>query len=450
MEHSVTFKVILPHGTSEVSIRPYLHGWFHLLKQGDPHSVLLSRDGKHSFLQARDIPRSKDSLEEFFTPEISPLRGGNRKQLKMYLKLTSSFLLKQHYTQNKPYKDFVYSHNIWFDVNGFQSTPTSVIGFLAEVHPRLTHLNSLRDNITQSLDSTLPTAEESNAYSSAYDGSAPAGTPRLSLFRSSKHMIVDEKRTKTEVISIRCATKDRQYLTHLLSRASEEGKLPAGFFVPSDNNSPANSTNILKGHTQHISTLKCIPILGLSWEAATTPVPDNQGQHHPFLNVISLLSGASSIQPTDRTPDLGKWLIVVPQSCYDGAVSFVDNDLPQIFSECIPNKDKLRQFEHPRRPSRTIPSTTIGKYADTLRTYADASSSIPITHLNNPARKKTSPPISIVTTQEDFPPLPKKKQRTNGTQSSTSSHPTSISPITPDESLQRSLREMEERTEQRI
>ena len=184
-----------------------------------------------------------------------------------------------------------------------------------------------------------------------------------------------------------------------------------GFFVPSDNNSPANTTNILKGHTQHISALKCIPILGLSWKAATTPVPDNQGQYHPFLNVISLLSGASSIQPTNQTPDLGKWLIVVPQSCYDGAVSFVDNDLPQIFSECIPNKDKLRQFEHPRRPSRTIPSTTIGKYADTLRTYADASSSIPITHLNNPAKKKTSPPITIITTQEDFPPPPEEETK---------------------------------------
>ena len=234
-----------------------------------------------------------------------------RSQLLIHSQLNSSKLLKEHWRSNAEYKDFLKSHKIFPTVNEFQSNPTTTIGFIAEAHPHLTHLLSFKQSLYNSLENTSLDTEELTEHTKSTDFSLPTeSVPRFALFFLTRTISLGSRQAKMEVLAIRCARSDQRLLTCLLCKASSENRLLLGFFVPSKANSPSDYNNILKGHASYISNLRFIPILGLSRQAAHTITCDNNGTPFLFVQAMSTLLKSQTIQPTTRTNDLGKWLVV--------------------------------------------------------------------------------------------------------------------------------------------
>ena len=449
---AITLRKTLQKGETAVSPRQHTFAWFSLLKRGDRHAIILSEDGSKTFLLPEEIPKHSLEFNSYFNPEIIPLQGGYRNELRVYLCLSSSKLLKENWNDNKEYKAFLKDHHVFPRVDEFRSTPTTTIGFIAEAHPRLTHLLSFKSDLRSSLEATTPDPSEKSEFESSSGSTlAPNQVPTFSIFRSTRIISPATAKTKTEVIVVRCARRDRRLLSHLMCKALSENRMPQGFFVPTMHHSPEHYSNILKGHATNVANMRSIPIIGFSKEAAETITCNDNGKPHLFVHALSSLLKLISIQPTMRTSELGKWLVVVHKEHYEHAVFFIDSHLPTLFRERIPPYALVNNFPFPRRSSRTITATTLGRHATRLMSYATAASSIPMDNLASPKSRKARPVVRIEASEEDFPPLPTKKQRhSSDSSSSKTTAPSTLSSQTRTQDVDKAIAEMESRNIRRI
>ena len=123
---------------------------------------------------------------------------------------------------------------------------------------------------------------------------------------------------------------------------------------------------MLNGHMNHMSSLRIMPIVQLSKKAAThTGLPTGQEGSTYIQHVIEKIK-VLTIQPTSRTDDLGKWLILIRAEHYQRAEDYVDIEIPRTFSKDIPAEYHLPGFPSPRRTKIPLRAAAMGTYANTL------------------------------------------------------------------------------------
>lgn len=287
-------------------------------------------------------------------------------------------------------------------------TATTVIGWLARIHPLATNFQEIEQEIKKSLQKVTPDPTEKQRWEQTLapqeklafaNGATPV--PPIRVFTSTRRATVKEKKFQFETLNVKTASKHKSWIFHLLSQADQHNLLPQqSKFIPHKLD-PRDITykGVVDSHVTFVSQLKVIPIVGLTKDAAEHKDHNNV----TYLHHIKTAMNAVTIQPTTRTHDLGKWLIQVKQSDYPSAENYVDVELPRTYKGDILPEKHLEGFPFPRRTQIPLRTEAMGAYANTLRELAKDGLALPQTTPKKPRRKQA--PLTFHPTKDDFPPL---------------------------------------------
>ena len=123
--------------------------------------------------------------------------------------------------------------------------------------------------------------------------------------------------------------------------------------------------------------LRLIPIVGLSQEAAKLTRPDAESRPITYLDHIARRMSAITIQPTSRTPDIGKWIVITRSRQQELTQEFIDREVPRTFLQDIPQNMLLPGFSCPRRTQIPLDSRALGTYAEKLNQMAEQGAALP-------------------------------------------------------------------------
>ena len=287
----------------------------------DPKCRLFSVDRSEEWEMPHDVPELPDDLRRSMQYQV--LRWGKNKQKHVFsFYLESNFLIKQHKRDNPKLFAQLQQENLYIAPRTLGSAATSVLGWFAKVHPGVINFLDFERQVVQALKGVEMGPTETEEWLSglkdserlAFEGEGTP-VPPVRIFRSKKRhkqRETDVKDITLETIQIRTASKHRNWVLRLLIKAANSNRLPlSSKFVPHGiQTGDISLPGIINGHLTFIESLKVIPIVGLSAEAAT--VTDKDGK--TYREFLKTKTKAETIQPTARTKDLGKWLVVVKRA----------------------------------------------------------------------------------------------------------------------------------------
>ena len=441
-DRKITETRLAPRGTIKTIL--------HYLRLSDPDCRLFSADRTEEWECPDDIPGSPDEMKDAM--QYQKIRKGKARQhhvFTMYLETNKRVV--EHRAYSEGLRRILDDEKVWMRARTLGSASTRVLGWFAGAHPGATNHQDFERQIVEILrgveaDNQLRDEWESELKANERLAYSRGGNPvpPVRIFQSKKWCRGNKKEKQRDVtlvaLQIKTASKHHMWVTHLLCRASKLNVLPGRCrFIPhhvqSDN---ISLPGIVKGHFTVTQNTKVIPVVGLSKEAADIQDKDKKTYRAHLVEKLR----AVSLQPTSRTADIGKWLVLVHTSNYQTAIKYIDEVLPEEFKRDVPHAPTLTGFPHPRRTR--VPMRAVGSYADTLRSLGEAGLTLP--EVAPTKIKKKPKQVSFVTNPEAFPELQptKKKKATQATEEARTPGSTNES------SLQEKIEEMEKRHTEKL
>ena len=353
------------------------------------------------WLQPQDLPRT--GLEDMLLKRER--KSKNNRTLIFYMRFYTSKYLSD-ITHKGSLKPFLRQHKIWMKAEAFGARPVSTIGFLSQVHPKYTRYAHLTAYLRR-LAVSVPSQQEEkdhwmgrNPDYNPQDFEASNPVPPFTVYSAKRSATVSKVLT-TEVLNIRCATEDRAWLTHLLCLVSfrnSESK-----FIPQGRLPKHNYENILGNHKVYMDECISIPIVGLSSEAESTEIEEG-GIVFPLGLYILERTGAHSLEPTNRTEDLGKYFLVLDRSNFERARNFLDTELPDLYRNHIRQEVRQAGFAFPRRSNQ--PLFRSSEEVDYIQRLCDEAPLIPVTEPRTERNYK-----EVLLCGDDVAPPPKVRRR---------------------------------------
>ena len=289
---------------------------------------------------------------------------------------------------------------------------TMVLGWLAKVHPRVTHFQTLERNLKESLKGAPYDPNERKQWEQTLDAHEKlaftrdnAPVPPLRVFRGTKRVETGAGKRIIEVMNIKVATKHKHWVFHLLCRASEHELLPyASKFIPTSIHPKSQQySGVINGHLNFVKDLRLIPIVGLPQEAAQYTKPDEDHNPITYLDHLVKQMKAITIQPTSRTMDIGKWIVVTKSTHQEKTQQYIDEEMPRTYLKDIPTEMSLPGFLHPRRTQIPLNPKAMGTYAEKLEQMAQQGAALPQVNVRNPWKKPRD--VFLVSDEQQFPEL---------------------------------------------
>ena len=266
------------------------------------------------------------------------------------------------------------------------------------------------------------------------------------MFKGTKRVEVGEGKRIIEVLNIKVATKHKNWVFHLLCRASEHDMLPyASKFMPASLHPKSQQyPGVMNGHLNFVKDMRLIPIVGLSQEAAQHTKPDADYIPITYLDHIIKKMNANTIQPTSRTGDIGKWIVVTKSENQEKTQQYIDKEMPRTFMKDIPAETLLPGFPHPRRTHIPLDSKVLGTYAETINQMAQQGAALPQVTVKNPWKKPKE--VFLARDEQQFPEL----QRTTAGRNQKQTTPKVQVAEQTTNTIQQKLKQMEKEQEQKL
>jgi hypothetical protein len=173
----------------------------------------------------------------------------------------------------------------------------------------------------------------------------------------------------------------------------------------------------------YLSSVDCVPIFGLSIEAAKYPitVQTEQGDiTSTIIGALELFPGIQSVYQTNTTTTNGKWLIVYLKTEETRVKKFVDDELEGLF-QCVPDGVPNRvigDYEFPKRPGLQRRNGHTISYANMLQQNIE---NYPSTGGSQFRTKRAPAAIIYHEPDSSFPPLKQAKIGPGSARASTTS-----------------------------
>jgi hypothetical protein len=215
----------------------------------------------------------------------------------------------------------------------------------------------------------------------------------------------------TEALDVIGTKKNAAFLKEIFSSIDFAKHLKGCFFVPRgmiQMTSAETLKQCINTQNAYFNSVECMPIFGLSLEAAHCKIQikiDHNGNTitSTTLATLEMATGILAVYPTNATETKGKWLIVYKKENVAQVKTFIDDELPLLFS-VIPDDCLNRTIdghEFPRRPGLQRRNGHTLTYAHILQQR------IGITPATGPPRNKRAPAAIVYHEMEHLPP-PKK------------------------------------------
>ena len=418
----------------------------------DPTCRLFSPDRTEEWELPSDLPEKPDDFRTKL--QYQTIRMGRKMQkhvFSVHIEMKTS--IAEQKKDNAALREFLDEQRLYIEARTLGSAATTVLGWFAKAHPRATNYRDFEREIIKTLrgvkaDPKVREIWELNLSSTEKSAINKTGShvPPIRVFTSRKRFRKVQTDVKSDItletLQIKTATQHKNWVLHLLSKAAAQNQLPLRTrFVPHwVQTGDISLPGIVRGHLTYVENLRIVPIVGLPREAMEV-VDSNRNQ--TYREYLCRELRAESLQPTNRTTDLGKWLVLVTKQQFASTLEYLDDKLPSAYEKDIPPQLRLSGFPCPRRTS--IPRRVIGEYADTLKRLGEEGLALPEIKHQGPRRRPRQMHFEMDASQ--FPPLRQKGEKRAQDKGAAERKP---GQRTDQSALQKRLDDMERKTQERL
>ena len=310
-----------------------------------------------------EVPQGEAFHDHFATKEINP-QYGPKKAISHITLITSEEILRLKW---KPaVKDYIMRNNIWIKEDRYQTRITSTPGYFTNLHPRTTWKPALKNEIETGIakvnvddDNLIVQAWKSKNTSVTSDNQTNM-IPNFHLQTQTRKW----GQIQTEVIGIISAKEDAQYLKYLLSRASQEGFIKTGVYIPIGIHlveGPGILTDILSAHNQYLSQLDFFELREVTKKKMLASDDNVQGKslRDKLLECQDILA----VEQTPVTESRGIWTIISTKI----KITSAKNQAETMLLGKIKDMQTTYLAQPTKRPKINRVSNIVGTYAEVLK-----------------------------------------------------------------------------------
>jgi hypothetical protein len=130
--------------------------------------IPLKEQGQETFTDLLKFPANEEAYNKLFDHAVQKQPTEARKML-----ITHSLITNTKFTslkfQNPVLMDYMYTHQIWLKLNQSESLEIKALGFIQDVHPRVTYQDDYRYNLEEAIHLEMTEAERGK-----HQGSTPS------------------------------------------------------------------------------------------------------------------------------------------------------------------------------------------------------------------------------------------------------------------------------------
>ena len=382
-----------------------------------------SQDANASMISNIDaFPDNDIDHEKFFERKVTHTRDGRTSSVLITHKVhsqTSLLLLK------KKLLPYLKTKDIFFTGGIFASTEFWSVGFYLGAHPGMVNRPELEELTNAAVSASLRLDEYRAKFAQHLPADAPL--PRLYCHQRTINWGDSSNRVTTTVLSVVCPRNVGLFMKHVLTALDDDLPyefIPAGL---AQMTSPADYRALLIRNNDIQNSVQ-----GISITAMTREILDNEyykdGTPQTIKHMILSHDAIDSLEPTNYTNSIGRWIAVVYRDKYDAAKAHLQDLFDNIIPATMTSEERTAYREkNESYPTFFVPKPLGGELfsrATALRNRLLGKSSEP-SHAPpppDPSRPAWTGAIRFVFDDSNaFPPLPSDK----------STPPSSPSPVTP-------------------
>jgi len=398
------------------------------------------------------FPMKETDFQQYFQVHSIPKRPNRQNLITIGCRILSTKTvteIKKATLDDHTMMDWLNQNHVFLEADTLGREPIRTIGYFFNVHPRITHKTSFKANIHASLaqvnmtpDDVIeldPTAQhfydakeairtDENDLEDEFDlyDTEPTDIyiPPFELLITNVGHGTGNTRVATRALSIKTNVKHGKLLHELLLRmATNRTDNPVLKFVPvgmAYTIGPDSYKQLILAHNAYLTSLASIPVVGISDDTLERTIP----VQHPSLpnhrltikEVLLRNDWCVNIEPTKTE---GKIFVLTTKSNLDTACQWLDENLPEIFTNHLPkNPTFTPDKDHPiaKRTDQQHLTASLLDYADALK------ASLPPSQLQQPnqSSKYACPPpnrppplVNISYKQATQKPPPSNQQQNN-------------------------------------
>jgi hypothetical protein len=240
-----------------------------VMKKSDPTMAIVSKTMK-MYDKYLELPSGEKFTDEITVKEYHPPRAASK--ITCYVGLKSKVKFNEIKYANAV-MDFLKKNQIYLRVDNYNNSPVSIPGFLIELHPSLTRIDNLKEELCDMIkdlpiDNNCEALQDwMEANENIYDSENNAeGNHPVPFFR-----LTSGKRNfggvSTNVILVECAKEDALFVKYVVTQIYQNPKFDTrGIFIPSGIHlmveDPQVYTKLLKRQNHYLNNLSVVTIYG--------------------------------------------------------------------------------------------------------------------------------------------------------------------------------------------
>jgi len=254
-----------------------------------------------------------------------------------YLNIVSSLKLRQ-FKENYIVMNHLKTEEVWLKIDKFERKKISSPGFIMDIHPKLTNIFTLKQEIEYALrDVKTRGATTINEWKKKNDVTSNKENPIPQFFINTtmKKFGDGKKRVEACVFGIECAEEDAGYLKTLLSLGYEQNVISTGTFIPTAYHLITSAElykAALRGQNKYINNMTAVAIEGIHkdafWEDIVTQEGKTMKLDHLLRKEIPFIE---TYEKTSRSETEGRWHIMCKKANVGKVIEFIDQKIPDMF-----------------------------------------------------------------------------------------------------------------------
>ena len=262
---------------------------------------------------------------------------------------------------------------IVMNIDRWSREPYADIGFFILRHPTATWKSDMEEEIREKI------RKDSNKVIEEI--------PKFILYHGKKAFGTGEGRVVATVMFVQCKAADAPRLKELLGRGKSTRKLafiPAGYHLQT---SPKRVIKALNEQNRYVNAKKMIAVIGISEDQMNMTISQN-GEAIVVKDFLKRKLGVEYIERTNRTKDIGKWLLIAESRRSDEIKQNLDQVLDEIGGG-LKESGISDSVGVPRRTDRSMTEMRYKKYIDSLEEIIpDTEDSQPVIQVQNRSRAR--------------------------------------------------------------
>ena len=411
------------------------HEVLKLLKDKDPTlEVVPSKDTKASFNDLKQFPANDTDYNAKFDHAVQKEPTEARKILVRHSLLTNLKFSDLKF-QNAKLMEHMFKNKIYIRYNQSESLEVAALGFMQDVHPRITFRDHFAHNLGEAIHLEMTDDEQSKINElipqptnpTVEEGEIVRPDIKLEAYARTIGYGNGEGRIKTEAFEIRVPLPIRLIIKEILTRLGTQDAMPEGRFIPYGLVQSVGSDvykKMIRMQNVFLTNFRTIPVFGILPRALEhiIKIDNNDGtsNHMSLRQYITQQPSINGIETTNRAADLGKLFIKSDAFNILNARAFIDDVIPQLYAtaDVIPPAMVLEAFNPPRRGDAPRTSTNFQSYASILANLGNPQGdeqAIPGGDAPPPRPPKRNVQM-VYDLTSDFPNLPRRQNQNNRNQ----------------------------------